>query len=131
MRNASSCRHNYRLFTLRRRVSRKVVYAADLRVESLMPFAAVSSSRKSSSEWIREAIPELKAVRLGNPNEILNELPALALETDYVIADGPGSNTETTHEITKVFEYSVSFCMLRAVLGIQEPEPRRVPDRVW
>jgi len=56
-------------------------------------------TQQSSSEWIREAIPDLKAVRLGNPNEILNELPALGQESDFVVADGPGSNTETSRAL--------------------------------
>lgn len=67
-------------------------------------------TQQSSSEWIREAIPELKAVRLGNPNEILNELPALALETDYVIADGPGSNTETSRALLLRADFAIVPC---------------------
>ena len=56
-------------------------------------------TQHSSSEWIREAIPDVKAVRLGNPDEILNELPLLGQDTDYVVADGPGSNTETSRAL--------------------------------
>lgn len=67
-------------------------------------------TQQSSSEWIREAITELKAVRLGNPNEILNELPALALETDYVIADGPGSNTETSRALLLRADFAIVPC---------------------
>ncbi|MCP9801804.1 ParA family protein, partial [Synechococcus sp. RedBA-s] len=47
-------------------------------------------TQQSSSEWIREARPEVKAVRLDNPDTILNELPVLAQDADFVIADGPG-----------------------------------------
>lgn len=56
-------------------------------------------TQQSSSEWIREAIPEIKAVRLDNPDIILNELPILAQDTDYVVADGPGSQTETSRAL--------------------------------
>src|SRR5581483_747021 len=56
-------------------------------------------TQQSSSEWIREAVPEVKAVRLDNPDVILNELPLLGNETDYVIADGPGSQTETSRAL--------------------------------
>jgi chromosome partitioning protein len=56
-------------------------------------------TQQSSSEWIHEAIPEVKTVRLANPNEILNELPALGQETDFVVADGPGSNTEISRAL--------------------------------
>jgi chromosome partitioning protein len=56
-------------------------------------------TQHSSSEWVREAIPDLKAVVLADPEEILEELPQLAEEADFVIADGPGSNTETTRSL--------------------------------
>lgn len=67
-------------------------------------------TQQSSSEWIHEAIPELKTVRLGNPNEILNELPALGQETDFVIADGPGSNTETSRALLLRADYAIVPC---------------------
>jgi len=56
-------------------------------------------TQQSSSEWIREAAPSVKAVRLDNADTILNELPALADEADFVVADGPGSNTETSRAL--------------------------------
>src|ERR1041385_6483976 len=56
-------------------------------------------SQQSSSEWIREAIPGFRAVRLDNPDMILNDLPVLAQEADYVVADGPGSQTETSRAL--------------------------------
>jgi chromosome partitioning protein len=56
-------------------------------------------TQHSSSEWIREAVPEVKAVTLGNPDMILNELPSLSQDADFVVADGPGSNTETSRAL--------------------------------
>lgn len=56
-------------------------------------------TQQSSSEWIREALPEIKAVRLDNPDIILNELPGLAQDADFVVADGPGSQTETSRAL--------------------------------
>src|ERR1700749_4197120 len=56
-------------------------------------------TQQSSSEWIKEAVPEVKAVRLSNPDTILNELPVLSQDADFVIADGPGSNTETSRAL--------------------------------
>jgi len=56
-------------------------------------------TQQSSSEWIREAMPGIKAVRLDNPDHILNELPNLAQDVDYVVADGPGSQTETSRAL--------------------------------
>ncbi len=51
-------------------------------------------AQESSSQWIREAVPQAKLVRLNTTNDILNELPILARETDFVVADGPGSDAE-------------------------------------
>jgi chromosome partitioning protein len=56
-------------------------------------------TQQSSSEWIREAVPGVKAVRLDNPEIILNELPILQADTDFVVADGPGSQTETSRAL--------------------------------
>ena len=44
-------------------------------------------------------MPEIKTVRLGSPDQILDELPQIAREADYVMADGPGSNTETSRTL--------------------------------
>ncbi|MFL5328675.1 MAG: AAA family ATPase [Gemmataceae bacterium] len=56
-------------------------------------------TQHSSSEWIREAAPNVRSVKLSNPDDILNELPGLEQEADYVVADGPGSNTETSRAL--------------------------------
>lgn len=53
----------------------------------------------SSSEWLHEAAPEVRAVRLANPDQILDQLPQLGHEADFVVADGPGSNTETSRAL--------------------------------
>ena len=51
-------------------------------------------AQQSSSDWLKEAAPEIKSVRLTGSNAILDKLPRLSREVDYVIADGPGSNNE-------------------------------------
>jgi chromosome partitioning protein len=56
-------------------------------------------TQHSSSQWAKEAVPEVKAVQLGDANEILDRLPTLAQQCDYVVADGPGSNTETSRAL--------------------------------
>src|SRR6478735_6598259 len=56
-------------------------------------------TQHSSSEWAKEAVPDVKTVRLADPDEILDRLPALSQQTDYVVADGPGSNTETSRAL--------------------------------
>jgi chromosome partitioning protein len=56
-------------------------------------------TQHSSSDWLGEAMPEVKTVRLANPDQILDELPQLGREADFVVADGPGSNTETSRAL--------------------------------
>ena len=53
----------------------------------------------SSSEWIAEAAPQVRSVRLDDPDAILSGLPILNGEADYVIADGPGSQNETSRAL--------------------------------
>lgn len=67
-------------------------------------------TQQSSSEWIREANPKVHAIRLANPAEILDELPSLAQETDYVIADGPGSQTETSQALLLRSDFAIVPC---------------------
>ena len=60
------------------------------------PLRSLKWYRISSSEWIREAAPKVKAVRLDDPDIILNELPILSQDADFVVADGPPGHTETS-----------------------------------
>src|ERR1700758_2846447 len=56
-------------------------------------------TQHSSSEWAKEAVPDVKTVRLADPDEILDSLPTLAREADYIVADGPGGNNETSRAL--------------------------------
>lgn len=56
-------------------------------------------TQHSSSQWAKEAVPEVKTVQLADPDEILDKLPTLARQCDFVVADGPGSNTETSRAL--------------------------------
>src|SRR5262249_35824586 len=56
-------------------------------------------TQHSSSEWAAEAAPDVKSVRLAEPDEILDQLPVLGQKSDYVVADGPGSNTEVSRAL--------------------------------
>lgn len=67
-------------------------------------------TQQSSSVWIREAVPKIETVVLGSPSEILNELPALAREADFVVADGPGSNTETSRALLLRADFAIVPC---------------------
>ena len=44
-------------------------------------------------------MPDVKTVQLADPDEILDRLPALGQQTQFVVADGPGSNTETSRAL--------------------------------
>jgi chromosome partitioning protein len=66
--------------------------------------------QQSSSEWIREAVPDVKAVRLDNPDIILDELPVLAQDADFVIADGPGSLAETSRALLFRADFAIVPC---------------------
>ena len=67
-------------------------------------------TQQSSSEWISEAIPTLPMVRLMNADQVLDELPVLAREADFVIADGPGSQTETSRALLMWADLAVIPC---------------------
>ncbi len=67
-------------------------------------------TQQSSSEWIHEALPDVKTVRLSSPSEILNELPLLRQEVDFVVADGPGSNTETSRALLLRADFAIVPC---------------------
>lgn len=67
-------------------------------------------TQHSSSEWIREAAPEVDVVRLDDANAILDQLPLLDQEADFVIADGPGSQTETSLALLLRAELAIVPC---------------------
>jgi chromosome partitioning protein len=67
-------------------------------------------TQQSSSQWIREAAPQVKALCLRDPDEIINELPMLAQDTDYVVADGPGSLAETSRALLLVADSAIVPC---------------------
>lgn len=67
-------------------------------------------TQQSSSEWIREAVPEIQVARLSSADEVLDELPALSKEADFVVADGPGSQTETSRALLMWADLAVIPC---------------------
>ncbi|MEX1026607.1 MAG: ParA family protein [Candidatus Paceibacterota bacterium] len=67
-------------------------------------------SQQSSSEWLQEAATEIQVARLSSPDEVLDELPVLASEADFVIADGPGSQTETSRALLMWSDVAVIPC---------------------
>jgi chromosome partitioning protein len=67
-------------------------------------------TQQSSSEWMSEAIPQLPVVRLTNADEVLDELPVLAKEAEFIIADGPGSQTETSRALLMWADLAIIPC---------------------
>ena len=67
-------------------------------------------TQQSSSQWIQEAAPEVKAICLRDPDDIFTNLPLMAQETDYVVADGPGSLAETSLALFLVADAAIVPC---------------------
>jgi chromosome partitioning protein len=67
-------------------------------------------TQRSSSEWIRQAIPEIPALKLDTPDEVLNELPRLREEADFIVADGPGSQTEMSRALLLRADFAIVPC---------------------
>jgi chromosome partitioning protein len=67
-------------------------------------------TQHSSSDWAKEAVPGVQSVRLADPDDILDRLPALSQQSDYVVADGPGSNTETSRALLLRADLALVLC---------------------
>lgn len=67
-------------------------------------------AQESSGVWIREAIPEINAVRLKDPTQIMEDLPQLNQEADYVICDGPGSDSESSRSLLLLAHLAIMPC---------------------
>lgn len=52
--------------------------------------------QQSSSVWVQEAQPEIPTVLLTDSNAIVNRLPLLGQDAEFVVADGPGSDSDTS-----------------------------------
>lgn len=66
--------------------------------------------QRSSSEWIREATPEVDIIGFDNSDEVFEELPALRSQADYIVADGPGSQTETSRALLMWADLAIIPC---------------------
>jgi chromosome partitioning protein len=84
--------------------------AAWLRKHGRSVALADCDAQQSSSEWCKEALPDVHAVRLTTPDEIIEQLPLLAREHEYVIADGPGSNVDTSRTLLLVAHLALVPC---------------------
>lgn len=82
-------------------------------------------TQHSSSEWLKEAAPDIRSERLGTPEEILDSLRALNQEADYVIADGPGSNSETSRALLLLADFAFVPCKASMLEVRASPRPPR------
>lgn len=95
-------------------------------------------AQHSSSEWLREADPGIRTERLASPEEILDRLGELNREADYIVADGPGSNSEVSRALLLLADFAFVPCkasmlevralaqatkVLRQVQGIRHGKP--------
>ena len=53
----------------------------------------------SSSLWLHEAVPEIPVFRLQTPDDILDQVPRLAVQFDVLVPDGPAGLSEVTRAI--------------------------------
>jgi chromosome partitioning protein len=67
-------------------------------------------TQQSSSDWLREAAPDVRLARLATADQVFEELPALAAEAEYVVADGPGSQTEISRSLLLLADLAVVPC---------------------
>lgn len=66
--------------------------------------------QRSSSEWIAEAKPGIQTFSFASADEVLDNLPVLRDQADYVVADGPGSQTETSRALLMWADLAVIPC---------------------
>jgi len=64
----------------------------------------------SSSDWAKLAAPGVNSVRLGSADEILESFPQLKKEAQYLVADGPGSNTEISRTLLLCADLAIVPC---------------------
>ncbi len=81
-----------------------------LREKGFSVILADCDVQRSSSEWIRQAYPDIRALKLDDPDEVLNELPKLRDEADFIVADGPGSQTEMSRALLLRADFAVVPC---------------------
>ena len=67
-------------------------------------------AQQSSSLWMEEAYPDIDTIQLDSADDILDGLQDQAHEFDYVIADGPGSNSEITRALLMIADLAVFPC---------------------
>lgn len=116
--------------------------------EQRMGVAVVDADvQGSSSAWLQEATPELPVFRRQTPDEVLEQVPAIAKQFERVVIDGPAGLSEVTRAILLVADTALLPCgpsaldlravheALRVVRQAQQirqgpPRPLLVPNKL-
>lgn len=64
----------------------------------------------ASSVWMSEAAPAVRVCRLQTPDEILDQVPRLAIEHEMLIIDGPAGLSEVTRAVLLVANLALLPC---------------------
>lgn len=112
-----------------------------LRKQGYIVALADCDTQRSSSQWILEAAPDISTLHFDDPEAILEQLPAMAREVDFLIADGPGSNSEVSRSILLRADITIMPCkasilearaldgatkILRLIQDVRKGKPRAV-----
>jgi cellulose biosynthesis protein BcsQ len=84
--------------------------AAWLHEQGFTVTLADCDAQESSSQWAREATPGIRLVRLATAEDILEDLPQLGREVDFVVADGPGSNSDISRSLNSWADIAIVPC---------------------
>jgi chromosome partitioning protein len=84
--------------------------AAWLHEQGRSVILADCDTQHSSSDWVKEAVPDLRTVTIDSTNEIMDILPELKKEAEYIIADGPGSNIDISRTLLLCADLAIVPC---------------------
>jgi len=106
-----------------------------------------SDAQSSTSQWVKEASPELPIFRLQTADDVLEQIPVIRKDFDHLVVDGPGSLGDVTRAILFMTDSALVPCgpsvldlrasdqaikVLRQVQGIRKGPPAAwfVPNKV-
>lgn len=69
-----------------------------------------ADSQGASSIWLHEAAPDIPIARLQTSDEILDQVPRLAVQHDVLVIDGPAGLSEVTRAVLLVTNLALLPC---------------------
>ena len=69
-----------------------------------------ADAQESSSRWLRNRESNIKYLAFTNPDQILDDIPELAENTDFLVVDAPAGMAETTRAILLRADLAVCPC---------------------